>query len=198
MSGTLLVVPTSDRPGGVSYLNATLVALGPVPAGWSRIEYPNQDGTRAAFWKVLEWTLNYNYSKLLWVEDDVIAEPGFLELVENYEVPGDVSLVSFFDYRPIVPGRHRVIGFLSSCAILLPRQTVEWLWRCGDPTELQHYHPEKARNALDQVLATQLYRSPWPWYEFAGSHVEHVGNISSVMQRPTDPHRAHPAGIGKI
>jgi hypothetical protein len=137
----LLLVMTSPRQGGVSYLDETLKRLdleganhpdvqkilfsdGPLPHGWTKPrttspsnwevrEYEGPSGAKEAIWRIFRYAANRKFDRLISFEDDVVPCRNAVTKVFGTDVPPGAAFMSYFDYRSCGPERPDGIYLLT-------------------------------------------------------------------------------------
>lgn len=206
-------MPTCARPGGVSYLGATLAALdragadgvarcvlvdGPelpeVPAGWELLPgQPRRIGGTLQLWRAFRLAAERSAERVLYCEDDITPCQNAIRYLLTLQIPEDVA---FIDARVLredlqgAPGLRRVEltqrrrPYWGTQALILPLRTCEWLIG-RDPLSLPIGDHEKHG---DLILGELAGRSPWPRY---GAHlprlVRHDGVVSSAHDGVSRP-----------
>lgn len=194
-----------ELPDGVEGI---VLSDGQLPEGTSRegsgshwvfVEAEGPSGSRRAFWRAFEVARELGADRTLFLEDDVTCAAGALELMTSTEVPEDLAFVSFFNGRDEVkavtprPYLHRVPmlgrdgrGFWGSCAMLIPRATIEFLVGF-DPMLVETPFPLEPDGCADMVIAWLLCRSQWRFYGLRiPCLVAHVGDVSTPSEGRTN------------
>lgn len=162
---------------------------------WVFVQADGPSGSRRAFWRAFEVARELGADRTLFLEDDVTCAAGALELMTSTEVPSDVAFVSFFNGRDEVkaasprPYICRVPllgrdgrGFWGSCAMLVPRETIDFLLGF-DPMLVETPFALEPDGCADMVIAWLLCRSRWHHYGLRlPCLVAHVGDVSTPSE----------------
>lgn len=200
--GVSYLAPTledlGELPDGVEGI---VLSDGPFPSGldrssrWVFVEAEGPSGSRRAFWRAFEVARELGADRTLFLEDDVTCARGALGVMAATEVPDDLAFVSFFNGRAEEkaetprPYLHRVPllgrdgrGFWGSCAILVPRETLDFLVGF-DPMLVETPFPLEPDGCADMVIAWLLCRSRWHFYGLRiPCLVAHVGDVSTPSE----------------
>lgn len=204
---TIVAVTTTLRAGS-DYLPATIEQLeeagakslrtadkllysdGPLvhrPAGWTIIESPAAQGSRAAFWEVLRMVYHQHDVDLVAFEDDLLACRNAVTAMINFEVPQDLAFVSFFDNitpAGAPPGMRRYVfggaqDFWGAQAIKIPHRSLKYL---VDAKESAFPKPREGRHqGRDVAMQLCFMNSPLKqWGTWFPHFLQHVGDESVV------------------
>lgn len=212
MSGeTLITVVTSKRPGDVDYLTQTLerieacggknferwlvcdgtYAERPSFPGWNVFRVPGgPHGTRTMMWTAFEIFAARRGERLLYLEDDLTLCRNAISYAADFEYPGDMGLVTFFDPRHLPGGAspglygHSLEHFWCSQFISMEKPVVKFLLQYDPCAYRQPDWAKDGRNSSDSVMGHLLrYEEPSAWRRF-GVHIpclaDHVGAASIV------------------
>lgn len=188
----MLVVMTAPRPLGVSYLpytvemldregaetieNKWIVSDGPLYCGplaqgnWNLVSAKGPVGTKHALWRIFKLAMAYKPKRLHVLEDDVTPCRNAVTRMLAQHVPADVAFNSYFDYREMNVGPHKLHNtpalyrralwralnntFWGLQAITYPLATVEFLAGC-DPDDVERLI-DKAHHS-DMVMCETIF-----------------------------------------
>lgn len=197
---TLIVVPTCERPRGVSYLGNTLRmldeagavdltrmvfvdGLDPPACSWPMLTFPSRTGVRGLMWHAFAWAFSKGFERLIFCEDDIEICRNAITYIDQLLIPDDLAFIDFHNMNR-VPRSSPEDGiypcppapYHGNQCMLFPRRTVEWLHNQPD---WRHINPDAYPQGADVTLGILVERSPWPLY---GIHfpclVNHIGEVS--------------------
>jgi hypothetical protein len=204
---TVVAVTTTLRAGGVDYLPSTIEQIeaaggdklpvtdkllysdGPLvyrPKGWTIMESKAAQGSRKAFWEVLQTVYTQNVD-LVAFEDDVLACRNAVTAMVDFKVPLDLAFVSFFDNitpAGAPPGMKKYLfggaqDFWGAQAIKIPQRALKYLLF---PTGDVFPKPRDGRHQGRDVAMQLCFRdSPLRrWGTWFPHFVQHIGDTSVV------------------
>lgn len=180
----LTTILTAPRPNGVEYLTQTLAAIRkqtePVIFTDSQ-----KTGNRASMRETLAYFVaRRDFSRLLYLEDDVLPCRNLIEYAQAVEIPEHWPLLSLFDARVADQRNQRLEmnahTFFYTQALIIPRQTAikllttDWTGR----TSLQNGNgcSRQIRRSLTELGHTTYgLQTPNP--------IKHTGQVSAILQR---------------
>lgn len=202
-----VVAVTTTLRVGVDYLPATIEQLeeagakalpvtdkllysdGPLvhrPKGWTIVESKEAQGSRKAFWEVLQTVYPQN-ADLVAFEDDVLLSRNAVTAMIDFKVPLDLAFVSFFDNitpAGAPPGMVKYVfggaqDFWGAQAIKVPHRAMRYLlFPPGDvfpkPREGRHQGRDVAMQLC--FMGSPLRR----WGTWFPHWVQHIGDASVV------------------
>lgn len=204
----MVVVMTTRRPHGVSYLAGTLLSIGrfdaremkilsdgpltgsPIPAGWSVEERPWR-GARVTGWECLRLALEADVEDLILLQDDIVVCDGGGSVMDECPVPDDCIATTFYSMsslprlQPKNPGAARLIVVQASGtaqALKLPRRSIEYL--CQQDLHSSHGRIADGPHQFDDVMFALARKSQWPNVaHLVPNVVRHIGQISACNSK---------------
>jgi hypothetical protein len=190
-----LRIAGSDRWAGPRLVSSDGPMIGRHPTSWPVFEGPQQLGSARAFVRSLRLALalDVDLEHLTFVEDDVSASTNALDYVARTEIPGDVSLITWFtyDYDFSTP-RHQRLGphpsasrqavlacrstryFILTQACTLTRATIDRILLC--PAASEHWPKTHAHDELiSWAIGDSLYATHFPIL------FQHRGGLDSAV-----------------
>jgi hypothetical protein len=204
----MVIVMTTRRPRGVSYMQDTLRSIGDVgdrrkmlvsdgplddapPAGWEVVSGHPWRGARATGWWCLGFALESGVRDLLLLQDDIVVCDGGSQVMDECPVPGNCIATTFYSkhalpgLQPKSPGAARfiVIGASGTAqALKIPRCALEHLCK-QDFHAAPNYIPDEPHR-FDDAMFAFARESPWPHVaHLVPNVVRHVGQISACGSR---------------
>lgn len=203
----MIIVTTTRRPQGVSYVTDTLRSIGDVgsrrkvlvsdgpldvdvPDGWE-VRQHSWQGARATGWIALQIALDAGVDDMVLCQDDVVICEDGSSVMDTCPVPDNCVATHFYTKHGLPglqkknPGQARlvVIGASGTAqAFKMPRRSLEYL--CAKDYKKAPNHITDNPHQFDDAMFAFARESPWPHVaHLVPNVVRHVGEVSVCGSR---------------